>query len=151
MRFDPRIAALFAPHAIALLACAAAFTLMQAHAQTRVNTPQFLSAVDQLHVFVPGPEQDGAAEPARDVFRHEWTVDSSLAPPLPGVAARSGKRSPKVSMVVEAGSSSYCVINGRRMQRGDRGDGFTVADIGRDSVTVIHSNGSREIYHVKAY
>lgn len=151
MNFDRRIALLFIPHAIAIAACAAIFAFLPDRTMHQEGPPEFLAAVDKLHQFTLDPATTDSPVPVKDAFRHEWTVDPSGYAPAADTGASTSPSGITVSMIVDAGSESYCIINGIKMHTGDKGTSFTVGPIEKDRVTIIHSNGTREIYHVKAY
>jgi hypothetical protein len=54
-------------------------------------------------------------------------------------------------MIVDAGSDSFCIVNGKKMRIGENAGDFRVIAIGKDQVTITHHNGTRETHHVKAF
>lgn len=152
MKIDNRLLVLFAPHAAALAAVAAVLFLMPAEAPYRVERPEILTFIDQLHSVTLTERQPEGRSGVKDVFRHEWTVWGHV--PGEGMQARGNpteKESVEVSLVVDEGPDGYCIINGKRMETGHKADGFTVESIQKDKVTIVRTNGTRETYHVKPY
>ncbi|HVN71953.1 MAG TPA: hypothetical protein VMU10_08025 [Desulfomonilia bacterium] len=143
MKLDKTIVFLFIPPVIAVILCIMIPFIIRETKALTPEQPEFLTYVDQLTVFTLKGDPGSAPSGIRDVFRHEWTLPQP--DPLPDPVPIT------VSMIVEAGDNSYCIINGRKMQRGDKTAGFSVTSIGSDQVTITSNNGTREIHHVKAY
>lgn len=151
MNFDRKVPLLFTPPVLAAVACLAFSLALPDDVTYRPAQPEFLTSIDRLSLFTMADDRDDPAGNMRDVFRHEWMV----APKDPSPPAEpEGKRDTppvKVTMIVDSGDESFCIVNGRKMRTGDRADGFSVTSIGKDHVIITHKNGTRENHHVKAY
>lgn len=151
MKVDRTIVMLFIPPVAGLVICLLAATVLPSSRPYTPEHPEFLTTIDQLSLFTLKGSADPEVKGIRDVFRHEWTM-----PVLPGIhgitsPADAVPASIQVSMIVEAGEYSYCIVNGKKMRLGDRTDRFRVTSIGDSQVVITLKNGTREILHVKAY
>ncbi len=117
----------------------------------RPTQPEFLSSIDQLSLFTMEDHQDNPAGGTRDVFRHEWILDSGDLSPFPDPENTPVSPPVQVTMIVDSGSGAYCIINGKKMRPGDKTDSFRVTSIGKDHVILTYNNGTRENHNVKAY
>ncbi|MGO9145498.1 MAG: hypothetical protein ACLQDF_03940 [Desulfomonilia bacterium] len=144
MKLDKTIVILFIPPIVAVILCVITPFLIRENKSFTPDQPEFLTYVDKLSIFTLKGDPDSSPKGIRDVFRHEWTSPPiNLKDPDPAPIT--------VSMIVEAGDNSYCIINGRKMHKGDKTDIFRVTSIGPDHVIITLKNGTREIHHVKAY
>ncbi|HPI91580.1 MAG TPA: hypothetical protein PLT09_00905 [Deltaproteobacteria bacterium] len=151
MRIDVKLAVLFIFPIMACIFCFASAFLLPNTARYSPAHPEFLSTIDQLSLFTMEGSEDVPAGGIRDVFRHEWTLSSSNLTPYPDTQALPISQPPRVTMIMEGGLGSFCIINGKKMYLGDRTDTFRVTALGKDSVTITYQNGTRETHHVKAY
>jgi hypothetical protein len=134
---------------ITLILCIAAPLVFRENKNITLEQPEFLTYVDKLSIFTLKDDSDLAAKDIHDVFRHEWTLPVAA---LYGTTPVKAEAEPaKVSMIVEAGSQSYCVINGKKMRLGDKTQSFQITSIGPDQVIATYKNGTRETFHVKVY
>ena len=141
MKFDKTLAIIFIPPLAAVILCVISPYLIREHKNYTPEQPEFLTYVDKLGVFTLSGDPDTSAKDIRDVFRHEWILPA-VDPPADPV---------NLTMIVEAGADSYCIINGRQMHLGDRTGNFRITSIGSNQVCITYNNGTREIHHVKAY
>jgi hypothetical protein len=155
VKIDNRIIYLVISPLIAVILCAVSPYVLPKNTSFTPEQPEFLTYVDKLSVFTIKGEQDPPANNIKDVFRHEWT---GLIPNLDALTAirntggvKPAPPSVSVSMIVDEGKNSYCIINGRKMHRRDKADNFRITSIGKDFVTIIYKNGTRETHHVKVY
>lgn len=156
MKPDAKILILFAFPVLAALACAA-MTFVLPEAKPYVpNRPVFLNYLDQLGVSSESSKQISFSESIRNVFSYE---DQSEEPveeiPIEDtdyvVEAPAANTPVTISMLVESGSKSFSVINGKKMRVGDSTASFALTAIRNNSVTIRHSDGTLETIHVKAY
>ncbi len=148
MKIDRTLIELFIPALIAMILCMAYPFVVPENRTYTFEQPEFLTYVDKLSIFTMQDDSALAHKDIKDVFRHEWT--------LPMAAMYMNQETPaaekvKISMIVDAGSQSFCVINGRRMRVHDKTDLFEITSIGQNQVTIMFKNGTRETHHVKVY
>lgn len=148
MKLDKTLIIALVPPLIAIVLCMAYPYLVRENITFASEQPDFLTYVDKLSVFTLKNDLEPSQAEIRDVFRHEWTL------PMAGLYALPDTKTAeplKLSMIVEAGSRSFCVINSRKMRINDKTDSFTLTSIGQDQVTITYNNGTRETLHVKVY
>jgi hypothetical protein len=149
MKLDKNLIWIFMLPVLALTLCIASPYVFRENKNISIEQPEFLTYVDKLSIFTLKADPDLAANDIRDVFRHEWTLPLAALygnPPVIAVAEPV-----KVSMIVEAGGESYCIVNGKKMRLGDKTEGFLITSIGPDQVITTNKNGTRETHHVKVY
>lgn len=145
MKIDTGILALLAFPLIALLAGIIVLLLTSGHTPYVPDRPEFLSYIDRLGFSSQESTSPGAAGSIRNVF----------SPNIPD--EENGSQRPEtlipvfVSMIVENGTKSFCVMNGRKMQVGDRTDAFILKAIEKDAITIRYMSGIEETIHVKVY
>ena len=149
MKLDKTLISLFILPLIALTLCSASPYVFRESKNISLEQPEFLTHVDKLSILTLKADSDLAAKDIRDVFRHEWTMPLAALYGNPPVKAEA--EPVKVSMIVEAGSQSYCVVNGKKMRLGDKTQSFQITSIGPDQVITTNKNGTRETLHVKVY
>ncbi|HOS96407.1 MAG TPA: hypothetical protein PLR71_13330 [Deltaproteobacteria bacterium] len=150
MKVDTKLIILVLIPVAGIFLCMASSLLVRGPVPYSPSQPEFLGVVDQLSLFtLTGDEGTGAAN-MRDVFRHEWTATS--LPAIPDTEHTAQVRpAPRVTMVVDAGRDSFCIVNGKKMRVGESAGDFRVVAIGKDQVTITYHNGTRETHHVKAF
>ncbi len=149
MKLDKNLIRLFMLPLIAIILCIASPYIFRENKNITMEQPEFLTYVDKLGIFTLKDDSDLAAKDIRDVFRHEWTMPlDALYGNLP---VKADAEPVRVSMIVEAGSQSYCIINGKKMRLGDKTQSFQISSIGPDQVITTNKNGTRETLHVKVY
>ncbi|HPD21835.1 MAG: hypothetical protein ACOX3E_15170 [Desulfomonilia bacterium] len=145
MKIDTGILALFASPLIALLAGIVMLLFTSGHTPYVPDRPEFLAYIDQLGFSSQESTPPGSAESIRNVF----------SPGIPG--EENSSQGPEaiapvfVSMIVENGTKSFCVINGKKMQVGDNTGTFVVKAIKKDAITIRYRSGIEETIHVKVY
>ncbi len=145
MKIDTGILALFASPLIALLAGIVMLLFTSGHTPYVPDRPEFLAYIDQLGFSSQESTPPGSAESIRNVF----------SPGIPG--EENSSQRPEtiapvfVSMIVENGTKSFCVINGKKMQVGDNTGTFVVKAIKKDAITIRYRSGIEETIHVKVY
>jgi len=149
MKLDKNLIRIFMLPLIALIVCIAVPYVFRENKNITLEQPEFLTYVDKLSIFTLKDDSDLAAKDIRDVFRHEWTMPLDALYGNPPVKAKA--EPVRVSMIVEAGSQSYCIINGKKMRLGDKTQSFQISSIGPDQVITTNKNGTRETLHVKVY
>jgi hypothetical protein len=149
MKLDKNIIWIFMLPVMALTLCIASPYVFRENKNTTLEQPEFLAYVDKLSIFTLKDDPDLAAKDIHDVFRHEWTMPLAALYENPGIKAQA--EPVRVSMIVEAGGESYCIINGKKMRLGDKTDRFQITSIGPDQVITTYKNGTRETHHVKVY
>jgi hypothetical protein len=149
MKLDKNLIRLFMLPLIALILCIAFPYVSRENKNITIEQPEFLTYIDKLSILTLKDESDLAAKDILDVFRHEWTMPMDALYGNPPVKALA--EPVKVSMIVEAGGESYCIINGKKMRLGDKTDCFQISSIGPDQVITTYKNGTRETLHVKVY
>jgi hypothetical protein len=149
MKLDKNLIWLFMPPVMALILCITFPYIFRENNRVSMEQPEFLTYVDKLSIFTLKDSAGLAYEDIRDVFRHEWTLPLDYLGGNPSVKALAVPV--KVSMIVEAGSQSYCIIDGKKMRLGDKTGGFQITSIGPDQVVTTNKNGTRETHHVKVY
>ncbi len=145
MKLDKTLAMIFIPPLAAVILCVISPYLIREHKNYTPEQPEFLTYVDKLGVFTLGDDPDPPPKDIRDVFRHEWIL------PMADPRAQLTADPVNLTMIVEAGADSYCIINGRQMHLGDKTDNFRITSIGSNQVSITYNNGTREIHHVKVY
>lgn len=167
MKPGARIALLFIFPVIAVAVCAAVMFSAPVKKPYTPERPQFLDYVERLGVTDASQRASMASEPIRNVFAYDDSGEEDQAEPeaaAPATAEPPADREDQpedslasyepvwVSMIVDGGgSSSFSVINGRKMRIGDRAGAFTLTAIRKGSVTIRHTDGTEEIIHVKAF
>ena len=149
MKLDKNLILLFILPLIALILCIASPYVFRENKNISLEQPEFLTYVDKLSIFTLKDDSVLAAKDIQDVFRHEWTLPSDALYGTPPVKAEA--EPVKVSMIVEAGGESYCIINGKKMRLGHKAESFQITSIGPDQVITTNKNGTRETLHVKVY
>ena len=149
MKLDKNLILIFMLPLIALILCIAVPYVFRENKNITLEQPEFLTYVDKLSIFTLKDDSDLAAKDIRDVFRHEWTMPLDALYGNPPVKAEA--EPVRVSMIVEAGSQSYCIINGKKMRLGDKTQSFQISSIGPEQVITTNKNGTRETLHVKVY
>ena len=149
MKLDKNLIWIFMLPLMALILCIASPYVFRENKNISLDQPEFLTYVDKLSIFTLKDDSDLAANDIRDVFRHEWTLPLDALYGNPPVKAEA--EPVKVSMIVEAGGESYCIINGKKMRLGDKTESFRITSIGPDQVITTSKNGARETHHVKVY
>ena len=149
MNLDRNIIWLFMLPVMTLILCMAFPYVFRENKTISLEQPEFLTYVDKLSIFTLKDDSDLAAKDIRDVFRHEWTLP--LADLFGNLPVKAVVEPVRVSMIVEAGGESYCIINGKKMRPGDRTQSFQITSIGPDKVITTYKNGTRETHHVKVY
>jgi len=145
VKIDTGILALFASPLIALLAGIVMLLFTSGHTPYVPDRPEFLAYIDQLGFSSQESTPPGSAESIRNVF----------SPGIPG--EENSSQRPEtiapvfVSMIVENGTKSFCVINGKKMQVGDNTGTFVVKAIKKDAITIRYRSGIEETIHVKVY
>ena len=145
MKADAGILALFACPLVAALMGMLLFLFLSGHTSYVPDRPEFLSYIDRLGFSPEEGARTDTAGSIRNVFSPCSTgeEDGSQAPENPAPVL--------VSMVVENGGKSFCVIDGRKMQVGDETGAFTLKVIEKDAVTIRYTSGVEETIHVKVY
>jgi hypothetical protein len=151
MKIDGKIPVLFIPALLAVFLCLGSSLVLSDNSRYDPVQPKFLSLIDQLSLFTMEGYQNPQVMGIKDVFRHEWTMTSDDLSQYSVPQAPPEALSISVTMIVEAGRDSFCILNGKRMNPGEKTDSFRVTSIGKDHVTITYNNGNREIHHVKAY
>ena len=154
MKIDRRIVILFLPPLVACLICALAAVIIPRPVPRAPSRPDFLNTIDHLSMVTTQPPRHTPLTLVRDVFRHEWKVpEDAMATPEPAVAVtpQPMMEPVRVSMIVQDGEQSFCIVDGRKMRIGDTTERFRVLSIARDRVTIQYNDGTRETYHVKPY
>jgi hypothetical protein len=149
MKLDRNLLVIFILPVIAVILCIALPYVFSENKNISLEQPAFLTYVDKLSIFTLKADPDLAANDIRDVFRHEWALPLDALYGIPPVKAKAEPVT--VSMIVEAGSQSYCIINGKKMRLGDKTGGFQITSIGPDQVITTNKSGTRETHHVKVY
>lgn len=135
MRIDRKIIFLLSVPPVCLLLCFIIFMVIPEQKNVAPDRPEFLNYVDQLSTYSQSIGEEKIPYRLRDVFYHD-TI---------------GKAPVIVSMIVRNGSGVYSIINGKKMEPGDRADFFTLVSIDKASVTIAYNNGAEETVHVKTY
>jgi hypothetical protein len=149
MKLNKNLILIFMLPVMALILCIASPYVFRENKNISIEQPEFLTYVDQLSIFTMKDDSHLETKDILDVFRHEWTLPMAA---LYGNQPVKTEAEPiKVSMLVEAGSQSYCIINGKKMRLGDKTQGFQITSIGPDQVITQNKNGTRETHHVKVY
>lgn len=154
MKFDRRIVILCLPPLAACLICLLATVLMPKPVMRAPARPDFLNTIDHLSMVTTQAPPETSSLLTKDVFRREWKgAEEDLAAPEPvkDETPQAMTEPVHVSMIVEEGKQSFCIIDGRKMRTGDANERFRVLSIGQDRVTLQYNNGTRETYHVKPY
>lgn len=159
MKIDNRILLLVILPAAALILCSLSSFVLPKDSGFTPEQPEFLTYVDALSVFNETGRQEQPPSGVRDIFRHEW-IGLPEMQALPALYSSGGlmnsplplpQQEATVSMIVSAGSDSYCIINDKKMGLGDKSEKFKVTSIQKDQVTITYQNGTRETHHVKPY
>jgi hypothetical protein len=148
MKFDKTLVMIFIPPLAAVILCVISPYLIREHKNYTPEQPEFLTYVDKLGLFTLKGDPDTSPKDIRDVFRREWILP--VANPL-GNPGGSAADPVNLTMIVEAGVDSYCIMNGREMHLGEKTDNFQITSIGSNQVCITYHNGTREIHHVKVY
>jgi len=148
MKLDRTLIIALVPPAVAVIVCMIYPYVVRGELTFTSRQPEFLTYVDKLSVFTLKDDLNPDETEIKDVFRHEWTLPMEGLYPVPDVKALEPIT---VSMIVQAGPQSYCIINGKKMRVRDKTDRFTLTSIEQDQVTISHKNGTRETLHVKVY
>jgi hypothetical protein len=149
MKLDKNLILIFILPVMAFILCIAYPYVFRENKNISLEQPEFLTYVDKLSIFTLKADPDLAANDIHDVFRHEWALPLDALYGNPPVKAKA--EPVKVSMIVEAGAQSYCIINGKKMRLGDTTGGFQITSIGPDQVITTNKNGTRETHHVKVF
>jgi hypothetical protein len=149
MKLDKNLLLIFMLPLISLILCIASPYVFRENKNISIEQPEFLTYVDKLSIFTLKDDSVLAAKDIRDVFRHEWTMP--LAALYGNPLVKADAEPVRVSMIVEAGSQSYCIINGKKMRLNDKTQSFQITSIGPDQVITTNKNGTRETLHVKVY
>ena len=145
MKFDKTLVMIFILPLAAVILCLIFPYFIREHKNYTPEQPEFLTYVDKLGVFTLKGDPDTSPKDIRDVFRHEWIL------PMTDPGAQPAADPVNLTMIVDAGVDSYCIINGREMHLGDKTDNFRITSIGSNQVCITYHNGTREIHHVKVY
>lgn len=154
MKLDRRIVILFLPPLAACLICLLTTVLMPKPVMRAPARPDFLNTIDHLSMVTAQAPPEAASLLIKDIFRREWkATEEDLAAPAPvkDETPQAMAEPVHVSMIVEEGKLSFCIVDGRKMHAGDANERFRVLSIGQDRVTLQYTNGTRETYHVKPY
>jgi hypothetical protein len=149
MKLDKNLLLIFMLPVMAIILCIASPYVFRENKNISLDQPEFLAYVDKLSIFTLKADSDLADNDIRDVFRHEWALP--LASLLGDQGVKTIADPVRVSMIVEAGSQSYCIINGKKMRLGEKTEGLQITSIGPDQVITTNKNGTRETHHVKVY
>jgi hypothetical protein len=149
MKLDKNLLWIFMLPVLTVILCISYPHVFRQNKTISLEQPEFLTYVDKLSIFTLKADSDFAANDIKDVFRHEWTLPLNSLYETPPVTAVADPV--KVSMIVEAGRQSYCIINGKKMRLGDTTESFRITSIGPDQVITTYKNGTRETHHVKVY
>ncbi len=145
MKIDAGVLALFASPLIALLTCIIMLLFLSGHTPYVPDRPEFLTYIDRLGFSSQESTPPDAAGSIKNVF-------SAYSPDEEDVSQGPDTLPPVfVSMIVENGTKSFCVIDGRKIQVGDETGAFTLKAIEKDAVTIRYTNGVEETIHVKVY
>jgi hypothetical protein len=149
MKLDKTLIPIFMLPVMAIILCIASPYVFRENKNISLEQPEFLTYVDKLSIFTLKADSDPVTDDIHDVFRHEWTLPMAALYGNPPV--KSEAEPAKVSMIVEAGGQSYCIINGKKMHLGDKTESIQITSIGPDQVITTYKNGTRETLHVKVY
>ncbi len=133
-RPDRRIITLFVFPIIALLACMAAALLIPEDKPFIPDQHALLEYVNELRLSAEASLAPADSVPIRDVFLRPLGQRGTVT----------------ISLVVQASSGAYAIVNGQRLGPGERTDDFCLAAISGDAVTLTYNDGSKETFHVKA-
>ena len=156
MKMDGRLLVLFTFLPIAVIGCTLV-TFLTAEPKPFVpERPQFLSFIDQMGVSQENIRTGDTAENIRNVFPHAETVHGGPVHEVPITtterpAAHNTHDPVSVSMVVDNGSKSFVMINGRKMYPGESSGSFTLKAIHKNLIVIRYNDGVEETVHVKAY
>ncbi len=150
MKVDTKLIILVLIPVAGVILCMGSSLLVRGPAPYSPSQPEFLGVIDQLSLFTLTGEEGTGAATMKDVFRHEWTASS-----LPDFADTENtvqvRPAVRVTMIVDAGKDSFCIVNGKKMRIGESAGDFRVIAIEKDQVTITYHNGTRETHHVKAF
>ncbi|MRR14204.1 hypothetical protein EG833_01990 [archaeon] len=151
MKIDGRLVLLFTFPLIAVMGCTL-ITLFSPDPKPFVpGRPQFLSIIDQLGVTRENIHSGAATENIRNVFVHVEPVHEEAEIITERPTAHYSHDPVSVSMVVDNGSKSYGMINGKKMYPGESTESFILKAIHKNLIVIRYHDGIEETVHVKAY
>lgn len=148
MKIDGRLLVLFTFLPIAIVGCFLVTFLSTEPKPFVPERPQFLSFIDQMGVSRENIHTGSATETIRNVFIHEDPVHEEA---IVTVERPTTHVPVSVSMVVDNGSKSFVMINGRKMYPGEKTVSFTLKAIHKNLIVIRYHDGIEETVHVKAY
>ncbi len=150
MKIDGRLLVLFTFLPVAIIGCILV-TFLSAEPRPYIpERPQFLTFIDQLGVSQKDIFTGAATEDIRNVFIHEAPVHEKAV--ITAERPQAYAHDPvAVNMVVDNGSKSFVMINGRKMHPGESTESFTLRAIHKNLIVIRYHDGIEETVHVKAY